>query len=54
MMKDRLSRYFEAINEGRTEKYWDYQDVRKKKMSMKAFNRRWGTNFYEGWRKNSD
>ena len=53
-MYDRLSNYLKAIDEGRTEKYWDYQDVRKKKMSMKKFNRRWGTNLYEGRRKNND
>lgn len=53
-MYDRLTKYLKAVEEGRTEKYWDYSDVRKKKMSIKQFNRRWGTSFYEGWRRNLD
>lgn len=39
--ENRLANYFEAIDKGETEKYWDRRNVAKNKMSWKDFKNKW-------------
>lgn len=37
----RLAGYYEAIETGTTERYWDSKDVTKGKMKVEDYNRKW-------------
>lgn len=40
-MRNRLHRYLEAIDAGKTEFYWDKQKVYKGRMKKSDFKRKW-------------
>lgn len=53
-MKDRVSSYLRAIDEGETEKYHDYQDVMHFRMNIEAYERKHGPFTGTGGRRKHD
>ena len=47
-MSKRLENYLRAIENGTTEKYHDYMDVYKRRMTREDYEKKWG--FYTGCR----
>jgi len=41
-MRNKIDGYLRAIENGETEKYWDYQAVHKGKMPVGSYVKRWG------------